>query len=97
MEDLNKALDDQIKALKELHNSMREIRKYIGGTPTELDFKSTCETIDRLLEQRHLPPLGEATYRQWGVTGGESMDEIYKLLDEWKDHVMTRCEGEDDE
>lgn len=70
------------------------MKQGIDIKPTELDFLSTCETINTLLERNNQTPIPTSILRQWGVVGGESMDEINKMLDDWMAHVDAR--GKDD-
>lgn len=70
------------------------MKQGIDIKPTELDFLSTCETINNLLEKSNQTPLSIDILRQWGVTGGESMDEINKMLDDWMAHIDARGKDE---
>lgn len=90
--DLNKALEEHSKVMKELSKEMADFRREIASKPTRLDFLSSCMTINRLLDERHCPPLSETILEQWGVTGGESMPELRAIVDEWLDHIRSKYE-----
>lgn len=94
MKELHEALEEQSKKLKEMADTLKEVRDHIKGQPTEMDFLSVCLTINNLLDKNHQTPLSNEILRQWGVTGGESMDDIYKMLDEWMAHVDARGKDE---
>lgn len=94
MKELEDALNEQSKILKQMADNLKEVRDHLKSQPTEMDFLSVCLTINNLLDKSHHPPLSNEILRQWGVTGGESMDEIYEYIDSWLSHVDARGKDE---
>ena len=80
---LEDALDEQNKILKEMADNLKEIRRYVANKPTELDFLSVCQSVNSLLTEAKYPTLEVEILRSWGITGGESMGEIKKMVDDW--------------
>jgi hypothetical protein len=84
---------DKHKLIEELKRELN-LRQSIGAIPTELDFLSTCETINNLLAEHNQTPISPDILKQWGIKGGEGMNEIAQMLDEWLAHVDSRGKDE---
>lgn len=78
-----KKIEEQIKVIKTMREDMET-----------LDFKSSCETLDNLLRESNQVELPHSIYRQWGIVGGESMEELEKYITEWLSHVEARGKDE---
>jgi hypothetical protein len=78
----------------ENYKLMQELREEISRSQYNLDFLSTCETINTLLERSNQTPLSYEILKQWGIQGGEGMDDIHKMLDDWMNHVDARGKDE---
>lgn len=79
---LNSQLDKAETELNTLHTTLKDLRSYIAGEPTDFDFKSCCESINLMLKNAGRPEKTLDELRGI-ITGGESFLELkekFKLL-----------------
>lgn len=50
---------------------------------TDIDFQSSCESINTMLKQALLPELTYHELRSWGVQGGEGIEELKDIVDRY--------------